>query len=223
MGLALAALLCLASGAAAQDNDDDGVLPALNGGGGALGGGPGPALESGASDVSVSGGILMATLDDDQAHVRVESLESLSFVSDPDDATMVTAGGEPIRADLLESLGDLNWQGQATVALPPGLDVTFVAAPAAIYRTSVLMISDGLTSLDALLEGDGGQPSALLRVGDVLELDLHMFRSVVAYHAQGNPDVYVTWVFAALNADGSVRLSAVRASGDGQVVEVSAN
>ena len=220
MGLALAALLCLAPGTAAQDNDDDGVLPSLKGGGELGSTGGGAAGNSGPADVTVSGEIMMTPMDDDQASVRVRGFGSLAFASDPNHATMAAAG-EPIRADLLTSIGDLHWQGQAMVSLQSGLDVEFVAAPAAVHRMSVLMAEDGSSSLDEILAGNA-QPALLLRVGDVQQLDLNTFRNLVIYHAGGDPDVYITWVFAAVDAEGVTHLSAVRASGDGQLVEVSA-
>lgn len=218
---AAVALLVASGGVSAQNNDDDGVLPGKGGSGSSS-----SVSSTAAVSLTVAGEVVGTELDAGMAQIVIDVTGDLEFVlpGESESADVDTQGMalpvEQVTSDGT-GVGSIRFQGRANLNLPEGMDATMHAATGATLRRAALMIDAGSRPVDDYLDGHA-LPPMLDVVGDVPSLSLRQFREIVSSYGESHPGLFVTWVFVSADAQGNMRLVAVRAQTDGIGLEIHA-
>jgi hypothetical protein len=205
--LVACAALVFAAAAPAQDSDDDGALPHHQG--------P-SASEPGTVGVSsASPGI--DQLVGPSARLSITAMQgqtTLDTSALPADAMFVALG--PYRYEYGD---EVSLQGHGQLMMPEGYDITLLAAPQSIARTTLLVVHQEAVSLAALLTGTAA-PLYVLKVGDLAAADLSLLQGLTVQHASSLPGLAVSVVDVSVDTKGLVHVAGARFTTESGPVEI---
>jgi hypothetical protein len=217
--LCVVSVLMLAAAAPAQDSDDDGVLPNQTAGDKPAGGSGANINSSASTTVSVT-----AAMDDDVLDPEQASLALSSVVGDTTLATEVDAADAVFVADtqgltIQQDADEVSIQGLGDLWMHENLSGQFRAPTEMLFGMFVLVVDDGTSSLDDLLDGNT-QPLYVAGMGNLSSFSLNVFYSAVMHHAAELDGFSVTLIHVSLDQELQRHASAVRLSSSGGPVEV---
>jgi hypothetical protein len=197
---AVATLAVLAAPAVSQDSDEDGVLPKHGGAGGSQ--------DSSASDTVLlpEAQLGLDWLSDVQARLTITALGGatiLDTTDSADEALFVPEGPIDYTSDG-ESVG---LQADGQLLLLDGMKILIEAAPDALARTALLVVTPAGTDQHALLAGQVA-PLFVINVGDVPAVDLAQLQHVVDHHSSLLSGLQVSLVFVSVDDQGALHKAA---------------